>query len=471
VAPKWRLFAVAIPLVVAAFVFAKARSTGQGDPELLVASAMVAAIVFVAIWLAPPSWGISAALALSMFGSNWSSLGLPHSAAPDRWVLAITLVAIVVRAPGARRRPPIRSRPLYALMYVAAAYAVASAIAAGTLLEHDSIFELLDRMQILDWVVFIIAPAAFPTAADRRVLLGTLVGMGVYLGFTGIFEIIGPHALVFPRYILDPSVGTQFGRARGPFVEAVVEGLALYACALAAIVALREWTSRGARAIAKLAIAVCLVSLLLTFQRADWLGAVVAAAVTLLAVPELRRYAIAVALAVTLVVVVAFGAFPAVRAHAKSRLADVATVEGREAVDDAALAMIEARPLFGFGWNTFQSVFPNYFQTTNSYSAEIPGNIAKNPVHNVYLAIATDLGLVGITLWLLILLCGIGGAIFSRRAPPEMRAWQIALGSLLIMWLVVGVSAPLAASFESLVIYLWAAVIIGAQRTQGEAVT
>ena len=186
-------------------------------------------------------------------------------------MLGVTLIAIAVRAPGARNRPRVRFRPIYAVMYVAGAYAIGSAIAVGTIHQHTVIFDLLDRMQIFEWLLYILAATAFTTAADRRVLLWTLVGMGLYLGFTGIFEIIGPHRLVFPRYILNPKVGVHFGRARGPFVQAAVNGLALYVCILASLIVRREASGRVARALTLLAVAVCGLSLLLTFQRTIWL--------------------------------------------------------------------------------------------------------------------------------------------------------------------------------------------------------
>jgi O-antigen ligase len=82
----------------------------------------------------------------------------------------------------------------------------------------------------------------------------------------------------------------------------------------------------------------------------------------------------------------------------------------------------------------------------------------------VYLSIGTELGLIGLALWLGVLGVGVGGAIFDRMTPAELRPWRLALGALFVMWLVIGVSAPLSASYESLIIWLWAAVIVGADR-------
>ena len=199
----------------------------------------------------------------------------------------------------------------------------------------------MDRMGILHWCVFIIAPAAFVTEADRRVFLGTLIAMGIYLGFTGIFEILGPHALVFPRYINNPHVGIHWGRARGPFVEAEVMGTALWACILASMVALRTWRSRLPRQAAVLAIAVCSVSLLLTFDRTTWLAVGISAPLILVMIPELRKYLLPTVAVAVAAVGISYLTIPTVRDHIKLRASDSQTIRDREAVDGAGNCCID----------------------------------------------------------------------------------------------------------------------------------
>src|SRR5205085_1804298 len=125
---------------------------------------------------------------------------------------------------------------------------------------------------VLLFAIFYVAPVAFRKASERRMLLALLVGMGAYLGLTTLFETVHLNALVFPRYILNPNIGTHFGRGRGPFVEAVTNGTALFV------------------------------------------------------VPN---------------------------SVVQSRSNDSGTVFDRYNMDTAAVRMIEKKPLFGFGWNTF----------------------------------------------------------------------------------------------------------------------
>ena len=68
-----------------------------------------------------------------------------------------------------------------------------------------------------------------------------MVWFGLYLGITAFFEIVGPHALVFPHFILDIGWGTE--RAQGPFLEPTVNGVALFVCAVSSAIALGAWTA------------------------------------------------------------------------------------------------------------------------------------------------------------------------------------------------------------------------------------
>ena len=66
----------------------------------------------------------------------------------------------------------------------------------------------------MPFLLYLVAPAAFATERQRTILLGTLAVVGAYLGATAFFEMIGPHSLVFPSFILNPALGNHDGRAR-----------------------------------------------------------------------------------------------------------------------------------------------------------------------------------------------------------------------------------------------------------------
>src|SRR5204862_8135752 len=90
--------------------------------KLLGALAAIA-LVFLA-WWSDPAWSISGALACSIFSGNWTYLGFPIG--PDRLLFAVGVLAFLVRAPGARDRPAIRSRAVHWALALAALWALGS---------------------------------------------------------------------------------------------------------------------------------------------------------------------------------------------------------------------------------------------------------------------------------------------------------------------------------------------------------
>ena len=148
-----------------------------------------------------------------------------------------------------------------------------------------------------------------------------------------------------------------------------------------------------------------------------------------------------------------------VRDHLQTRASDIATVRDRQAIDSAALHMVVLRPFFGFGWGRFQPLEFNYIRPSDGYSLwnRKPNPCPQRPCDYQ----ATDLGLVGASMWLLILLIGIGGAVLSRRRTPDLQPSHILVGALSVMSLVAGLTAPLSSSFQSLIIWLLAALVVG----------
>jgi putative inorganic carbon (hco3(-)) transporter len=124
----------------------------------------------------------------------------------------------------------------------------------------------------------------------------------------------------------------------------------------------------------------------------------------------------------------------------------------------AALRMIDAKPLFGFGWGRFASDSPDYYRQAFDY----PLTGVRN-VHNVYLANAVELGLLGGGLWLLACLVAIGGAIM-RRGPPPLRDWRIGLIAVAVSYAVVGMTTPLGYPFSALLMWTWAGLVWGERR-------
>lgn len=453
------VYGPAVASLAAAVAFAAALARGSGGVVAFeqATAILVGAIGLGAAMVARPSWTLSAGLAVAVFSGHWRDMGVPVPL--DRVLLPIGIVATVVHEWRARRHA-LKTRPIDWLLMLVALYATVSAVLAGTLTRSDARFALLDRFSLVAFALFFVAPIAFREARDRAVLLATLVGVGAYLGVTAVLETTGPRALLLPRYIDDPTVGIHFDRARGPFTEAAANGLALYACAVAACIAFFTWRGRRQRILAGAVAALCALGTLLTLTRAVWLGAAVATVVTLLFARQTRRFVVPVLVGGAVIVLLAFAAIPGLEARATSRTNAQFPLWDRYNSNDAALRMIDAKPLLGFGWGRFQSDSSDYYRQSPNYPLT-----SVRDVHNVYLANIVELGLVGGGLWLLALLAAVGRGVFER-GPPEMRPWRIGLLAVSVSYAVTAFTTPLAFTLPTLLLWAWAGITWAPIRTR-----
>jgi putative inorganic carbon (hco3(-)) transporter len=429
-----------------------ARASG---PAAAFQIAAVGAAAIAAIVLLPhvePAVPICAGLAASMFSGKWDQLSIPFGL--DRPLLLYGVAAVALSTlPDARERRRLRPHGLHWLLAAVALYAIGSALLAGTLTEREPLFALLDKFGLVGFLLFAVAPVAFATERQRRMLLGTLVAIGTYLGLTALAEQLDATALVFPRYINDPHVGIHYGRARGPFAEAGANGLVLYSCLVAAAIAAAGARRSGVRGLCLGVAALCGVGLLLTLTRQIWLAAVVSTALTLAAAAPLRRWLVPVAAIGLIGVLGAFALVPGLRDVADQRASEQRPVWDRLNSDRAALAMVDARPLAGFGWYRFQTASPPYYQQAATY----PLTTVAQP-HNVFLGYLAELGLLGTAAWALALAIAVLRPL-AGRAPPALEPWRIGLLAIGVNWLVVANFTPLGYALPNHLLWLWAGIV------------
>jgi len=411
------------------------------------------------LWHADPAWILSAAVVAAIFSGQWEEFGLGQNIAPDRMLLLAAIIVVALRGPAVRTRPKLRLRPVHLALAAAAAYVIGSAIASETLLGGSSPYRLLDRFSLVAFVVFALAPAAFRTEYQRRVLLGTLVALGGYLGLVALFETVGLRELIFPSYINDSSIGIHYGRARGPFLESSADASVMFSCAVAAAIAVWMWRAPLARAAAGAVVVLCLAGELFTLLRSAWIASALAAVISMLAFRRLRRYLVPVALAGVIAVAGALAIVPDLSERVEKRKANRLTQWDREAQYRAAWNMFEDRPLLGYGWETYsqQSVAHVEMDPEEPFFLSRTG---ERTVHNVALGNLAELGLVGTSLWLLATALAVGGALFTR-GPPELRPWRIGLVAIAVHWAVLIAFTPMPTVLPNLMLWLWAGVATG----------
>jgi O-antigen ligase len=236
-----------------------------------------------------------------------------------------------------------------------------------------------------------------------------------------------------------------------------VNGLALYVCAASSAIALATWTNRRKRIAAAAVLFLCVLGLLFTLTRSVWAATVAATVLTLASAPGLRRFLLPVTVGTLTLVLLALTVLPGFDSSVKSRTDNQLTVWERRNVDAAALNMVSHRPLLGFGIGRFNDDNTDYFTLQNDIPMFVTTQIA---LHNVFLLMAVELGLIGATLFAASFLGVVGMALF-RRGPPELRPWRIGLLAIAIYWVVGAQFVPLGQVFPNMIVWLWAGVVLG----------
>jgi O-antigen ligase len=268
----------------------------------------------------------------------------------------------------------------------------------------------------------------------KMVAMG-LVGLGVYLSVTALFETRGLGGLVFPRYIMDPDYAEFLGRGRGPFLNPVSNGI----FQVIGLSSLWMWwpnaSTRGRAIILCLAVLMC-AGIYSTFTRSVWLGLIVAAGLVVF-LPAPRQSKGAMVVAATLVGIMLF---PVIGEKILSfkRDKNVTVTEMQKSATlrplffTVATRMLADRPLLGCGYGQYAREKYPYLQDPTS---EQPLSATKGYFqHNVFLAIASELGIVGLGALLIMFAMFVRVGILTWT-DPAMPFWRQRFGMLLLVFL------------------------------------
>ena len=218
-------------------------------------------------------------------------------------------------------------------------------------------WNLLASKFIVPFTLFHLAGLVFTEERQFRQFELFALLVLAYLSFTAIAFLVGANALIFPRFILDESLGFHIDRARGPLLQAVANGVSLNLLGLLALHAYQRGSARGAK------IAVLLASvpiaILATMTRAVWLsfgGTVVALIFLSKNRTTCRAYVGLVLMVATgLVVVLSSGELGGALSD---RLEERGPVDFREAVYAGSWQMFLERPLTGWGFHQMPAELP-----------------------------------------------------------------------------------------------------------------
>jgi O-antigen ligase len=273
---------------------------------------------------------------------------------------------------------------------------------------------------IVPVAMFHLAGSVFATENSQRKLEWFSLAVLFYLSLTAVFFLLNLKPLIFPRFILDEGIGIHAERARGPFLQAVANGVCLN---ILGIVALRSFDRRRMRgALAAALFVVTPLALLATKTRAVWLAAGLSAGAIVLFARGRRSRGVALGLAV-----IAGGVFCTTQmlqtgtGELRDRLQDRSPVEFRLEMYQAGWQIFTEKPLFG--WGSEAKVQPEIAKRISSFRSEY------YVFHNTYLELAVQRGLLGLGLyaWLFIALFRLGTQPAADREPTRFSGRDFGL--------------------------------------------
>ncbi len=320
----------------------------------------------------------------------------------DRFAFLLLVFVVFLRALAQRRQASIAHPamwPMIALLILG----ITSLLAQPYDSQSWSVFA---AKWLVPLALYYLAGSVFDNPASlRRFETFTLIALG-YLCLIAILFLFGAKEFIFPRYILDDSLGIHADRARGPFLQAVANGVTLNLLGLIALDSFRRGRLKGAPAIL-LAIALPL-AILATQTRGVWLSFAGCIPTLLFFSPSkrVRRACLCLILAGGLGLATALS-FEDTSSSFFARLEERSPVEFRVVMYQTGVEMFLERPFIGWGLGDLQ---PELAKRVHDFHQ------SAFFFHNTYLEIAVQHGLLGLSLylWMVVDLFRVG-----RKRQPQ----------------------------------------------------
>ncbi|PYX36264.1 MAG: hypothetical protein DMG81_16445, partial [Acidobacteria bacterium] len=336
----------------------------------------------------------------------------------DRIAFSVLVLVSCLRALAVRRSLRLQGGvmwPMLGLTYL-------SAIGALSRPFDSTSWSVVAAQFVVPFALFWISGWVFEDEHSLRWLERFSFAVLGYLTWIAVCFLLGAHSLIVPQFILDPNVGIHADRARGPFLQAVANGMTLNILGLLAIERYRRGSLRGMVRLSILALLP--VAIFATNTRSVWLTFVISVSLLILGFRNKRprRSGLVRAVAATFVLLIA-ARVAGLTSGMDDRLSDQSSVEFRLAAYQSGWEMFLERPLTG--WS----------------AAEVQTELARRisgfhgeafAVHNTFLAILMEHGVIGLGLylWLFLSLFRLGKARPGEaHAIASIRAlWPLLLG-------------------------------------------
>jgi putative inorganic carbon (hco3(-)) transporter len=304
----------------------------------------------------------------------------------DRVAFGVLVLGVVGRAAVLRQPLLVMERASWPMLGLAL-LALTSVIGRHC---DEQVWSPLAAKFIVPYALFHLAGMVFNDERRIRQFEGFALIVLAYLCFTSIAFLVDAKSLIFPRFILDESLGYHADRARGPLLQAVANGVSLNLLGILAVHSFLRGRIRGVKAAVLLA--ALPVAILATMTRAVWIS--FAGTVVFLIFRthdrQLRRICAGVAV-LSAVALLVLWSFDDQRRALADRLEESGPVEFRKAVYTGGWEMFLEKPLMGWGVSQMPAELARHVSGYH-HQELFP--------HNTYLELLVEHGIVGLALYL-----------------------------------------------------------------------
>ncbi|MCA9154853.1 MAG: O-antigen ligase family protein [Planctomycetales bacterium] len=264
--------------------------------------------------------------------------------------------------------------------------------------------------------IYWIARGAYvnPTRIKWMYIAFTL--FGVYLGLTAVAEKMGWSWAVYPRYIMRSDISEFLGRGRGPLLNPLANGV-LLSFAIACVSMCFPLASRIGKLTILGTLVVLMAGIYASLTRCVWLGAGLMV-MFYLAVALPRSWRLPVVIMLLLCGSVGVGAnWKKLTAFKRDKEVSVEDMKEsarlRPILAVMAWKVFQDYPITGCGVGRYRNAAQDYLGDRDT---ELQLEKVRQYVqHNVFLSLLTETGLVGVSLFILLLV------VWSQRA---WRLWR-----------------------------------------------
>ena len=296
-----------------------------------------------------------------------------------------------------------------------------------------------------------------------RILLWTSFVLLTYLVLTAYFEHFKINSLIYPKYIADPTEGIHYGRARGPFAVAPVDGWVMATLFFSSLFLRTQIEGIFIRGIILWVLLLTPGAIFYTYTRAVWLSFILAPVVTIIFSPRLlvRARFFLIPLVVIFLLVMLNWQNITGKERELGGVMQLSEIEARKNLFEVTKSIFPDYPLFGVGFGRFTRALPFYaggifFGTSAQIAAQ----------HNIFFSLLSEVGIIGIIPFLLILYYAF---LYSIRFFKELGLEGFFNRDLMVVFWAMMVIYIVNASFiqtqfflsANVLVFLWIGIAVG----------